>query len=115
MKSSKSHLKKYNAASLPSLEKNHEIYAPHLQPRERRVSRRVAAVCGHFHGHVQELAAKGKFLTALPLYPVAIAITVRMSEGKSKITKGPFTETTEQLGGYYIIKVANPDEAITIA
>ncbi len=66
-------------------------------------------------GICQELAAEGKFLTASPLHPVAAATTVRVRNGKSLITTGPFTETTEQLGGYYIIDVANLDEAIAIA
>ncbi len=66
-------------------------------------------------GICQELAAEGKFLTASPLHPVATATTVRVRDGKSMITAGPFTETTEQLGGYYIIDVANLDEAIAIA
>lgn len=66
-------------------------------------------------GICQELAAEGKFLAASPLNPVATATTVRVRDGKSLITTGPFTETTEQLGGYYLIEVANLDEAIAIA
>lgn len=66
-------------------------------------------------GICQELAAEGKFLSASPLHPVATATTVRVREGKSLITTGPFTETTEQLGGYYILDVENLDEAIAIA
>ena len=66
-------------------------------------------------GICQELAAEGKFLSASPLHPVATATTVRVREGKTLITTGPFTETTEQLGGYYILDVANLDEAIAIA
>ncbi len=66
-------------------------------------------------GICQELAAEGKFLTASPLHPVATATTVRVRDGKSLITTGPFAETTEQLGGYYIIDVSNLDEAIAIA
>ena len=63
----------------------------------------------------QELAADGKFLTASPLHPVSTAMTVRVRNGKSVVTTGPFTETTEQLGGYYLIDVAILDEAIAIA
>ena len=62
-----------------------------------------------------DLAAEGKFLAASPLHPVAMATSVRVREGKRLITDGPFAETTEQLGGYYVIDVANLDEAITIA
>lgn len=66
-------------------------------------------------GICHELAAKGEFIGASPLHPVATGSTVRVREGRKLITTGPFAETTEQLGGYYIIDVANLDEAIAIA
>jgi hypothetical protein len=62
-----------------------------------------------------ELAAKGQFLSASPLHPVATATSVRVRDGKRLITDGPFAETTEQLGGYYIIDVENLDQALAIA
>ena len=62
-----------------------------------------------------DLAMQGKFLAASPLHPVATATSVRLREGKRLITDGPFAETTEQLGGYYIIDVADLDEAIAVA
>jgi hypothetical protein len=62
-----------------------------------------------------DLNAKGQFLAASPLHPVAMATSVRIREGKRLITDGPFAETTEQLGGYYIIDVENLDEAIAVA
>lgn len=62
-----------------------------------------------------ELSAKGKYLGASPLHPVALATSVRVRQGKRLITDGPFAETTEQLGGYYLIDVANLDEAIAFA
>ncbi len=62
-----------------------------------------------------ELAAQGKLLAASPLHPVATATSVRIRDGRRQITDGPFAETTEQLGGYYIIDVDNLDEAIGIA
>ena len=62
-----------------------------------------------------ELAEKGQFLAASPLHPVSMATSVRVRNGKRQITDGPFAETTEQLGGYYIIDVENLDEAISIA
>ncbi len=62
-----------------------------------------------------ELAAQGKFLAASPLYPVATATSVRVRNGNRITTDGPFAETTEQLGGYYIVEAANLDEAIAIA
>jgi hypothetical protein len=62
-----------------------------------------------------ELAAKGQFITASPLHPVATATSVRVRDGKRLVTDGPFAETTEQLGGYYIIDVADLDDAIAVA
>lgn len=63
----------------------------------------------------QELAQQGKWIAASPLHSVSTATSVRVREGQRQITDGPFAETTEQLGGYYIIDVADLDEAITIA
>lgn len=62
-----------------------------------------------------ELAAKGQFLSASPLHPVATAASVRVRDGKPMVTNGPFAETTEQLGGFFLIDVPNLDEAIAIA
>ena len=63
----------------------------------------------------QDLHANGQYLSANPLHPVATATSVRVRDGKRVITDGPFAETTEQLGGYYILDVADLDEAIAIA
>jgi hypothetical protein len=62
-----------------------------------------------------ELHAKGQFVAASPLQPVTLATSVRVRDGKRLVTDGPFAETREQLGGYYIIDVPNLDEAIAIA
>lgn len=66
-------------------------------------------------GICQELAGKGQLLSAAPLLPVATAATVRVRNGQKLVTTGPFAETTEQLGGYYIVDVDDLDEAIAIA
>ncbi len=57
----------------------------------------------------------GKFISASPLQPVATATSVRVREGKRSITDGPFAETREQLGGYFMIDVKDLDEAIAVA
>lgn len=62
-----------------------------------------------------ELASQGRFLGASPLHPVATATCVRIRAGSRLITDGPFAETTEQLGGYYLIDAPNLDEAIAVA
>lgn len=62
-----------------------------------------------------DLAEKKQFLAASPLQPVATATSVRVREGKRLVTDGPFAETREQLGGYFLIEAANLDEAIEVA
>jgi hypothetical protein len=62
-----------------------------------------------------ELNAQGKYLGASPLQPVAMATTIRVRDGKKLITDGPFAETHEQLGGYFLIEARDLDEAIHIA
>lgn len=62
-----------------------------------------------------ELNNSGKYLSASPLHPVATATSVRVRDGKRQVTDGPFAETREQLGGYFMIDAANLDEAIDIA
>jgi hypothetical protein len=62
-----------------------------------------------------QLKAKGQYLGASPLHPTAMATSVRMREGKRLVTDGPFAETREQLGGYFLVDAKNLDEAIGIA
>jgi hypothetical protein len=63
----------------------------------------------------QDLSASGKYLDASPLHPVATATSVRVRDGKRVVTDGPFAETREQLGGYYLIDARDLDEALGIA
>jgi hypothetical protein len=63
----------------------------------------------------QDLNATGNYLSASPLHPVATATSVRVREGRRVVTDGPFAETREQLGGYYVIEAKDLDEAISIA
>lgn len=63
----------------------------------------------------QELHAKGQYLDASPLHSVSTATSVRVREGKRLVTDGPFAETREQLGGYYLVDAKDLDEAIRIA
>ncbi len=62
-----------------------------------------------------ELNAAGQFLATAPLHPTAMATSVRVREGKRLVTDGPFAETREQLGGYFLIDAGDLDEAIAIA
>ena len=63
----------------------------------------------------RDLSAGGKYLSAGPLHPIATATSVRVRNGKRLITDGPFAETREQLGGYYLIDARDLDEAMSIA
>ena len=62
-----------------------------------------------------ELNERGQFLAASPLQPVATATSVRVRGGRQEITDGPFAETREQLGGYYLVEARDLNEAIGIA
>ncbi len=62
-----------------------------------------------------QLKAKGQYLAANPLQSVATATSVRVRNGKRLVTDGPFAETREQLGGYFLIDAKDLDEAIAVA
>ena len=63
----------------------------------------------------QDLNARGQYLSAGPLHPISTATSVRIRDNRRLVTDGPFAETREQLGGYYLIDAKNLDEAIGIA
>jgi hypothetical protein len=63
----------------------------------------------------RDLASQGRFLGANPLHPVASATSVRVRDGKRLVTDGPFAETREHLGGYFLIEAKDLDEALGIA
>jgi hypothetical protein len=62
-----------------------------------------------------QLAAQGQFIDASPLESVKTAVTVRVREGRTLVTDGPFAETTEQLGGFYALDLPDLDAAIAVA
>jgi len=63
----------------------------------------------------RELHSRGQYLAADPLHPTSMATSVRVRDGRPLITDGPFAETREQLGGYFLIDAADLDEAIAVA
>jgi hypothetical protein len=63
----------------------------------------------------EELVSRGQFVTGSELQPIATATSVRVRDGKELVTDGPFAETHEQLGGYFLIEANNLDEATSIA
>jgi hypothetical protein len=62
-----------------------------------------------------QLKANGQYLAANPLQPVSTATSVQVRNGKRLVTDGPFAETREQLGGYFLIEAMDLDEAIALA
>jgi hypothetical protein len=66
-------------------------------------------------GIARDLAANGHYVAASPLRSISTATSVKMRDGSRFVTDGPFAETREQLGGYYIVDVNDLDEAIEIA
>ncbi|HEV3038839.1 MAG TPA: YciI family protein [Candidatus Angelobacter sp.] len=64
---------------------------------------------------VQSLKQSGNHLGGHELQPISTATTVRIRNGKKSTTDGPFAETKEQLGGYFLVEAKDLDEAMTIA
>ena len=77
-----------------------------MSPEE---SDNVMQAYGAYHGEVNEA---GVFLQGDALQPIGTATTVRVREGQTLATDGPFAETKEQLGGFYLLECENLDEAI---
>ena len=73
------------------------------------------AMFGEYRRFTYEIKASGHYLAGEALQPVATATTVRVENGKTLTTDGPFAETREQLGGFYMIDAPDLDTAIGIA
>lgn len=68
-----------------------------------------------YHAFTEELKASGSFVAGEPLQPTVTATTVRVRDGETLTTDGPFAETKEQLGGYYLVDCKDIDEAMSWA
>jgi len=75
----------------------------------------TAKLMADYGAFTQDIIQSGNFKAADRLRPVADATTVRVREGKTLTTDGPFAETREQLGGYYLVEAKDLDEAVGIA
>src|SRR5262245_1938292 len=80
-----------------------------MNPAEQNECYRESTELAH------ELQANGKYLAAAPLQPTSKAVSVRVRANKRAVTDGPFAETREQLGGYFLIQARDLDEAIDVA
>ena len=65
--------------------------------------------------YAQQLHSGGRYLSAVPLQPTATATSIRVREDRRVITDGPFAETRDQLGGFFLVEAKDLDEAIDIA
>ena len=72
-------------------------------------------IYGEYRKLRELLQSRGQFVTGSQLQPISTATSVRVRDGKELITDGPFAETHEQLGGYFLIEAENLDEATSIA
>jgi hypothetical protein len=70
---------------------------------------------GEYMKFTQGIKDNGKYVGGNPLKPTSTATTVRVRDGKQLVTDGPFAETKEQLGGYYLIEATDLDDAIKVA
>jgi hypothetical protein len=90
------------------------IYTSEAEEAERTPEENEAVYASYF-AFSDEVRRRGVYQTGDALQPTSMATTVRVQEGKTLTTDGPFAETKEQLGGFYILDCPNLDEAIELA
>jgi hypothetical protein len=78
-------------------------------------AREYEAMVDEVLAYREELRASGHYVASAPLQPVRAATTVRVRNGKVSVTDGPFAETKEQLGGFYVIDARDLNDAIRLA
>jgi hypothetical protein len=88
------------------------IYGNEATNAQRSAEDRQESMQRHFE-LMQSMTKAGVFRAADPLHPTATATTIRLQNGKPIATDGPFAETKEQLGGYYLLDCKDLDEAIS--
>ena len=75
----------------------------------------LSAMYGEYFKFTEEIKKSDNYIGGNPLKPTTTATTVRVRDAKKVVTDGPFAETKEQLGGYYLIEAKDLDQAISIA
>jgi hypothetical protein len=90
------------------------IYSPesHLESMPEPEKKKIYQQYGELIGDLQKA---GKYLGGHELQPTSSATTVRVRDGKKAVTDGPFAETKEHLGGYFLVEAKNLDEALSMA
>ena len=82
---------------------------------EKLTEKERAKIYAEYGQFTQSIKASGQYVGGDQLQPAASATSVRVRDGKRVVTDGPFAETREQLGGYYLVDAKNLDEAIGLA
>jgi hypothetical protein len=90
------------------------IYLPESQ-WETLAAPEKEKIYGQYRELIGDLQKTGKYLGGHELQPTTTATTVRVRSGKKTVTDGPFAETKEQLGGYFLVEAKDLDEAMAIA
>jgi hypothetical protein len=85
------------------------------EPTEAPTETNGRQMMAEYGDYTQMVKDRGAYLGGEALEPSASATTVRVRDGKVSTTDGPFAETKEQLGGYYLLNCADLDEAIDLA
>jgi hypothetical protein len=70
---------------------------------------------GEYYEFTDDIQRSGHYLGGNPLHPTATATTIRVRNGKVSTTDGPFAETKEQLGGYFLIEAKDLNDALQVA
>ena len=86
-----------------------------LDPAMQKDQAAMAKIHQEYQALNQDLKQRGQFISNHGLKPAATATTLKVRDGKTLTTDGPFAETREQLGGYYVVEAKDLDEAIAIA
>ena len=82
---------------------------------ESKPQSELEAVMGEYHTFTENIRSNGKFVAGEALQPTPTATTVRVRNGKVSTTDGPFAETKEQLGGFYLIEAKDLNDTIQVA
>ena len=82
---------------------------------ERMPKDETDRIMGEFMTFTQDIARSGHMVAGEQLQPTSTATTVRVRDGRTVVTDGPYAETKEQLGGYYVVEARDLNEAIQIA
>jgi hypothetical protein len=92
------------------------IYTSEARETELQADPAAAqAYMEEYNRFTDETRARKVYVAGEALHPTASATTLRLRDGKTTVTDGPFAETKEQLGGFYILNCQNLDEALEFA